>query len=151
MGKRTTALAAATGLFTLAIGAVAVTPAVAAQQVQTFTCTSGGSTFDVSVRVPDNHSSDNGGWSVGQAADRSGHYIPTQFEFSAVDTTTGVTLFDGSAAKGNGNANQNQQQITCSSQSTAVASDFFQGTPPTGVSPTDTITLTFHVTAVPKT
>lgn len=66
----------------------------------------------VTVLVPGENSSDNGGWSVGQIQ-TGGHLIPTSFKFSLVDLATGTAIWSGEQAKGGGNANHEQATVTC--------------------------------------
>jgi hypothetical protein len=139
----------AVAAMTLGVGVTLASPASAATSTQQIDC--GATTL--TIRTPDNHSSDNGGWSVGQiVSGGGGHLIPTSFTFSAYDVTTGTPLFTGTQTKGAGNANHNQSTITCSQTMTGALSDLLGPgeTPPPGVDPTDTVTSTFTVTAVQK-
>jgi hypothetical protein len=73
-----------------------------------------GSAGSLTILTNNNHSSDMGGWSVGQVVG-GGHLIPTQFTFSLAgvpagtpySTGTATTLFTGSSIKGGGNGNHN--------------------------------------------
>jgi hypothetical protein len=104
------------------------------------------------LRTNNNNSGDNGGWSVAQITDKSGHLIPTSFNYSLVDTTNPFT-FSQTSAKGQGNANANQTQVSCQAD---YASTLGAEAPPsfdyagTGTQPTDQVTVTITVTAVPK-
>ncbi|MEO5608437.1 MAG: hypothetical protein ABIQ61_09800 [Ornithinibacter sp.] len=123
--------------------------ASAAQGYQQLNCTDGSS---ILVRVPDSHSNDNGGWSVGQIVEGgSGHLIPTSFTFTLFDVTTDATIFSGEQLKGGGHANRNQTSVTCSNVESGTAGDFFGPDLPPGVSASDSITLTLTVGAVSKT
>lgn len=135
---------------TVAAAFAAAAPASAAQQSQSLTCTDLG---PITVSTPTQNSSDHGGWSVGQiTAGPTGHLIPTSFTFSATDDQTGVTVFSGSQIKGQGHANTNQPSVTCTQQSPAgtVGDLFPPDMQPAGTSPSDTVTFTITVTAVPK-
>jgi hypothetical protein len=105
-------------------------------------------------RFPTNNSSGQGGWTVLQITDESGHFIPTSFTFSVVDTAPGSTFsFSLPNLKGQGNANANQEQVDCSlshdsTLANVVPPDFdYQGT---GTLPTDPVTVTITLTAVLK-
>ena len=122
--------------------------ASAAQGYQSFGCDDGSS---ILVRVPESHSSQNGGWSVGQVVDGgSGHLVPTSFTFTLYDVTTRMTVFSGSQVKGGGHANQMQATVMCSNTQMSTAGDFFGRDLPPGVPATDAVTFTLTVTAVPK-
>lgn len=130
-------------------GAVGATPAGAAQSTQQLQC--GGTTL--TIRVNNNNSSDNGGWSVGQIVNGgSGHLIPTSFSFSAFDLTVNTPLFGATSSKGHGNANQNQQAVTCSQTQIETLADLLQPGDqlPPGTALTDQVRFTITVTAVPK-
>ncbi len=146
MNRRITAgmgLAAAVALTLPGVGS-----ASAAQGYQSFDCNDGSS---ILVRVPESHSSQNGGWSVGQVVDGgSGHLIPTSFTFTLYDVTTDTTIFSGSQTKGGGNANHMQATVTCGITQSTTAGAFFGTNLPPGISAGDTVTFTFTVTAVPK-
>jgi hypothetical protein len=140
-----TAVAAAT----LGVGVAAASPASAATSTEVVNC--GGT--HLTIRVPTDHSSENGGWSVGQiVAGGTGHLIPTSFSFRGYDVTTHTVLFSDTQAKGGGHANHNQSVITCTETQTATLADLLGPgeTPPPGVDLTDVIRLTFTVTAVMK-
>jgi hypothetical protein len=122
-------------------------PAHAAQSTMPITC--GGQ--QLTVRVNTNHSSEHGGWGVGQVvAGGTGHLVPTAFSGSLVDNAINQTLFTFAQAKGGGNANHNQQTITCTQSETGVLGDFLNpgDTPPPGTSVSDPVTFTLTVTAV---
>lgn len=134
---------------TLAAACAMAAPAYAATQTQQLDC--GGHL--ITVRVPTDNSSDNGGWSVGQiTAGGTGHLIPTSFGFSAFDVTRQTPLFSGTQYKGKGHANHNQQAITCTQTQTGKLADLLGPgeTPPPGVALTDVVRTTLTVTAVPK-
>ena len=136
--------AAATAALTLS----GMGSAAAAQSYLPLECSDGSS---IVVRAPDTHSSDNGGWSVGQVVDGgSGHLIPTHFTFTLYDVTTGSTVFSGQQAKGGGHANHTQTSVTCSSTDSGTAGDFFGPDLPPGVSADDAVTFTITVKAVAK-
>jgi hypothetical protein len=124
-------------------------PAHAAQSTMSLTCAG----QQLTVRVNTNHSSEHGGWGVGQiVAGGTGHLVPTAFSGSLVDTAHGMnqTLFTFAQAKGGGNANHNQQTVTCTGLETGVLGDFLNpgDTPPPGTSVTDPVTFTLTVIAV---
>lgn len=137
----------------LAAGALIPTAANAAQGTQPLACSDGSV---LTVRVPDNHSSDMGGWSVGQVVDGgtgTGHLISVSFDFSAYDDTTKKSLFTGTQLKGGGNANHQQTAtVTCSSSDTGTLGDMLDPgeNPPPETSASDTVTFTLTVTAIPK-
>jgi hypothetical protein len=138
------AIAAGAGLAGLA------GPAHAAQSTMPLTCDG----QQLTVRVNTNHSSEHGGWGVGQVvAGGTGHLVPTAFSGSLVDNAPNVnrTLFTFAQAKGGGNANHNQPAVTCTQSETGVLGDFLNpgDTPPPGTSLTDPVTFTLTVTAVP--
>lgn len=129
-------------------------PASASIQTQQFTCDGG---QVITVAVADNHSSDMGGWGVGTIVDGgSGRLIPTSFSMGAYDVTQGQDLFaaDG-PQKGGGNANHMQSQVTCTQSTSGTLADLLaeQGPPPFPLpewaKDSDTIVVTFTVTAVP--
>jgi hypothetical protein len=122
-------------------------PAHAAQTTMPLTCAG----QQLTVRVNTNHSSQNGGWGVGQVvAGGTGHLVPTAFSGSLVDNAIHQTLFTFAQAKGGGNANRNQPTITCTQSETGVLGDFLNpgDTPPPGTSVSDPVTFTLIVTAV---
>lgn len=133
-----------------ALGAVlGAGPAQAAPSTQQISC--GDQTL--TIRVNNNHSSDNGGWSAAQImAGGTGHLIPTSFTFSAYDVTTRTTLFSQTQPKGGGNGNQNQATISCSQTQTGVLADLLSpgDAIPPGATLTDIVTTSFTVTAVHK-
>ena len=105
----------------------------------------------LTVRVNTNHSSQNGGWGVGQVvAGGTGHLVPTAFSGSLVDNAINQTLFTFAQAKGGGNANHNQPAVTCTQSQTGVLGDFLNpgDTSPPGTSVSDPVTFTLTVTAV---
>ena len=123
-------------------------PAHAAQSTMPLTCAG----QQLTVRVNTNHSSEHGGWGVGQiVAGGTGHLVPTAFSGSLVDNAINQTLFTFDQAKGGGNANHNQPTITCTtSDDTGTLGDFLNpgDTLPPGTSLTDSVTFNITVTAV---
>jgi hypothetical protein len=123
-------------------------PAHAAQSTMPITC--GGQ--QLTVRVNTNHSSEHGGWGVGQiVAGGTGHLVPTAFSGALVDNAINQTLFTFAQAKGGGNANHNQPTVTCTtSDDTGTLGDFLNpgDTLPPGTSLTDSVTFTLTVIAV---
>jgi hypothetical protein len=139
---------------TIAAGAgspVSPGPAHAAQSTVPVACDNG---EQLTVRVNTNHSSEHGGWGVGQVvAGGTGHLVPTEISGSLVDTAPNVnrTLFTFDQAKGGGNANRNQPTVKCTtSDDTGTLGDFLNpgDTPPPGTSVTDSVTFTLTVIAV---
>jgi hypothetical protein len=124
-------------------------PAHAAQSTVPVACTNG---EQLTVRVNTNHSSEHGGWGVGQVvAGGTGHLVPTEISGSLVDNVIHQTLFTFDQAKGGGHANHNQPTVTCTtSDDTGTLGDFLNpgDTPPPGTSPTDSVTFTLTVIAV---
>jgi len=124
-------------------------PAHAAQSTVPVACSNG---EQLTVRVNTNHSSQNGGWGVGQVvADGTGHLVPTEISGSLVDNVIHQTLFTFDQAKGGGHANHNQPTVKCTtSDDTGTLGDFLNpgDTLPPGTSPTDPVTFTLTVTAV---
>ena len=150
MHSRTRSTAAVAAL-TIAAGAGLAGlagPAHAAQSTIPITCDNG---QQLTVRVNTNHSSEHGGWGVGQiVAGGTGHLVPTAFSGSLVDNAINQTLFTFAQAKGGGNANHNQPTVTCTQSETGVLGDFLNpgDTPPPGTSVSDPVTFTLTVTAV---
>ena len=140
-------LGAGTGLVVLLGGLAAAAPASAAQSTMEFTCD--GST--ITLRTNDNRSSDMGGWAAAQVVG-DGTLIPTSFSFSAYDETTDAALFSFTSQKGRGNANKMQQTVDCTQTQTATLADLLEPGDelPPGAALTDTVTVTFDATAVPK-
>ena len=122
--------------------------ASAAQDLESVNCSDGSS---IVVRVPQSHSSENGGWSVGQVVDGgSGHLIPTAFTVTLYDVTTGMTVFSEQQTKAGGKANHMQTPVTCTNMQSGTAGDFFGADLPPGVSAGDTVTFTLTLMAVAK-
>ncbi len=150
MHSRTRSTAAVAAL-TIAAGAGLAGlagPAHAAQTTLPITCDG----QQLTVRVNTNHSSQNGGWGVGQVvAGGTGHLVPTSFSGSLVDDAIHQTLFSFEQAKGGGNANHNQSTVTCTQSQAGVLGDFLDAgdTPPPGTSVSDPVTFTLTVIAVP--
>ncbi len=122
-------------------------PAHAAQSTLPITC----DRQQLTVRVNTNHSSQNGGWGVGQVVPGgTGHLVPTEISGSLVDNAVNQTLFTFDQAKGGGNANHNQPTVTCTASQTGVLRDFLNpgDTPPPGTTPNDPVTFNLTVTAV---
>ena len=122
-------------------------PAHAAQSTMSLTCAG----QQLTVRVNTNHSSEHGGWGVGQiVAGGTGHLVPTAFSGSLVDDAINQTLFTFAQAKGGGNANHNQPTVTCRQSETGVLGDFLNpgDTPPPGTAVSDPVTFTLTVIAV---
>jgi hypothetical protein len=133
----------------LGLGVLNAVPATAAQNVQTLTCDGD----QIQIRSNTNNSSDHGGWAVAQVVDSpGGHLIPTQFAFSLTDDTVDPTtpLFSGTQVKGLGNAKPHSSTVNCTQSQTGTWDELQLGTPPPGVNPADTFTITFTATAVPK-
>ena len=150
MHSRTRSTAAVAAL-TIAAGAGLAGlagPAHAAQTTIPITCNNG---EQLTVRVNTNHSSDHGGWGVGQVVvGGTGHLVPTEVSGSLVDNAINQTLFTFDQAKGGGNANHNQPTITCTQSETGVLGDFLNPgeTPPPGTSVSDPVTFNLTVIVV---
>lgn len=129
-------------------GSVLAAPAAtAAQGLQPLTCDG----QDIVVRVPDNHSSDHGGWSAAQVVDGgSGTLIPTSFTFSAYDVTQDHEIFSAVQPGGGGHKNNRQQTVTCTQTSTEVLADLLEpgDEVPPGASLDDVVTFSLTVVAV---
>ncbi|HET6166652.1 MAG TPA: hypothetical protein VFE07_07465 [Marmoricola sp.] len=129
-------------------GSVLVAPAAtAAQGLQPLTCDG----QDIVVRVPDNHSSDHGGWSAAQVVEGgSGTLLPTSFGFSAYDDTIGQEIFSAVQPSGGGNAHNQQPTVTCTQVSTSTLGDLLEPGDeiPPGGSLSDQVTFSLTVTAV---
>ena len=116
--RSTAALAAVTLAAGAGVAALAA-PANAAQSTMPLACDG----QQLTVRVNTNHSSQNGGWGVGQVvAGGTGHLVPTSFSGSLVDNAVNQTLFTFEQAKGGGNANHNQPTVTCTESETVPTS-----------------------------
>jgi hypothetical protein len=124
-------------------------PAHAAQSTVPVACNNG---EQLTVRVNTNHSSEHGGWGVGQiVAGGTGHLVPTAFSGSLVDNRINQTLFTFAQAKGGGHANHNQPTVKCTtSDDTGTLGDFLNPGDmlPPGTSLTDSVTFTLTVIAV---
>jgi hypothetical protein len=115
----------------------------AGREQQTFNCAGLG---DITFTVTTTNNDHSVAWGVGTISGGT-HLIPTAFNFSAVDVTTGQTLFSDTQSKGNGHGMHNQATITCTSPAeTATAAELGVG----GVAPTDMISFTFAATVVYK-
>jgi hypothetical protein len=149
--RRAAGVAVAAGV--AGLGAFAASPAYAANtHVEYFDC---GGTATALV-VHDTHSETS--WGTGKIIDGgSGTLIPTSFTQSAYDDTYGDYLFAPmGVAKGGGDGNHQQDAITCTQSFSATLGDLLaqDGAPPFGLpewaQPSDLVTLTFTVTAVPR-
>ena len=139
------------GLAALAVvgaGSVLGAPAAtAAQGLQPLNCDG----QDIVVRVPDNHSSDHGGWNAAQVVEGgSGTLIPTSFGFSAYDETTDQEIFSAVQPGGGGHSHNQQQTVTCTQVSTDTLGDLLEpgDEVPPGASLSDVVTFSLTVTAV---
>jgi hypothetical protein len=122
---------------------VAANVGSAGRAQQTFNCDGLG---DITFTVTTTNNEHSVAWGVGTISGGT-HLIPTSFNFSAVDLTTGETLFSDSQTKGNGQGQHNQPTITCTSPpETATAGEL--GIP--GVDPTDVVEFSFSATVVYK-
>ena len=141
LGAVVAALACSVGGLALAA------PAQAAQSEQMLTCDG----HQLTIRTPDNNSSDMGGWSAAQVSG-DGHLIPTTFAGSLYDVTVGQVVFQFSETKGAGNGNHNQQTVSCTQETSGTLADFVgpgDELPP-GTALTDEVTFTITATAVPQ-
>jgi hypothetical protein len=109
-------------------------PAAPGKSIVQVNCGSAG-TFWVAVPKSDQN---NG---VGQIVGMKGHGIGVSFTFTAIDATTGQTVFSDTSAVGKGHAHPNQTTTTCTFQPfpDTIASEFFGDQLPPGVAPTDII------------
>jgi hypothetical protein len=142
MGSSLAAVAVAGGVSLLAPSA-----ATAAQGEQPLSCDG----QDIVVRVPDNHSSDRGGWSAAQVVSGgSGTLIPTSFTFSAYDDTMGEEIFSATQPGGGGHAHGQQDTVTCTQSSTATLGDLLEpgDEVPPGAQLSDEVTFSLTVVAV---
>jgi hypothetical protein len=114
--------------------ALASGPAAPGKSIVQVNCGSAG-TFWVSVPKSNKNNA------VGQIVDAKGHGIPVSITFTVTDDTTSTELFTNTTRVGGGHAHPNQQTISCTFVPfpAAPASEFFNGSPPPGVAPTDMI------------
>lgn len=135
-------------LAVVAAGSVLAAPAAtAAQGEQQLTCDG----QDIVVRVPDNNSSEHGGWSAAQVVDGgSGTLIPTSFSGSAYDLTVDQELFSFSQTSGGGRGHGQQQTVTCTQVQTDSLRNMLEPGDelPPGTSLTDQVAFTLTVTAI---
>ena len=147
--KRNKLLIAAVSAPCLALGGMVAAPAVAAQpQPMTLQCDG----HDLSVRVNDNNSKENGGWGSGVVVDGgSGVIVPTYITGQAIDETLGMELFSFAQTKGNGNGNHTQDTMTCTSTQTMPLGAFVDSPDeiPPGGSPEDVVSFSLTVEVVP--
>lgn len=145
IGSRTAAGVAA--LAVVGAGVVAAAPAAtAAQGLQPLTCDG----QDLVVRVPNNNSSDRGGWNAAQVVEGgSGTLIPTSFDISAYDVTQDQEIFSA-VQTGAGRAHGNQATVTCTQVTTASLGDLLEpgDEVPPGASLDDEVSFSLTVTAV---
>jgi hypothetical protein len=135
--RRVLVAAAAVTLLALASANVGT----AGREQQSFNCDGLG---DITFTVTTTNNDHSVAWGVGTISGGT-HLTPTSFNFSAVDLTTGETLFSQQQTKGNGNGMHNQSTINCTGPpETGTAADLGIG----GVAPTDTIEFTFSATVV---
>lgn len=124
--------------------ALAAGPVPPSRQTQTFDCAGLGSVTIVTPPAPVSDS-----WSAAQVVG-DGHLVPVAFRYLAVDTTAGIVLGDETVS--HGTAHQHQPATTCTSSTQATLSDLMppDAPLPVGVAPSDTVTLSFIVTAVAR-
>ena len=124
------------------VAMVAAATGSAARTQDTLIC--GGVQIPITVTTTSNDNSV--AWGVGTVSGGD-HFIPTSFSGTAVDLTTGQTVFSFSQDKGNGMGLHNADQLSCTTApETGTAAEF--GIP--GVNPTDVIQFTLSVTGVRK-
>jgi hypothetical protein len=123
-------------------------PAGFGQSLQPISCSGLG---DLVIRTTENNS--DGSWSAAHIVDGgSGTLIPTSFTFTAYDETAGLLLFPAEAMlKGGGAANHQQGPVlSCVQSMEGSLADFMEpgDTPAPGTDPTDTVVVSFTVTAL---
>jgi hypothetical protein len=138
---RTVPLAGA--IAALAVAGIAIPAQAAGRTTQTFTCDG----QQVTIQSAYGHDGDT--WSAAQIVD-AGTLVPVSFEYLAVDETANLVLDDETIQ--HGTAHAHQSTITCQTSTEFVLGDV---TPPDvvlppGVEPTDTVRMSFVVTAIPR-
>jgi hypothetical protein len=121
-------------VFASAAPASASGPAAPGKSIVQVNCGSAG-TFWVSVPKSNKNNA------VGQIVGAKGHGIPVSITFTVTDDRTSTDLFTSTTRVGGGHAHPNQHTISCTFVPfpAAPASQFFNGSPPPGVAPTDMI------------
>jgi hypothetical protein len=123
-------------------------PAGFGQTLQPISCSGLG---DLLIRTTENNS--DGSWSAAHIVDGgSGTLIPTSFTFSAYDETANLLLVPPEKMlKGDGAANHQQSPVlSCVQSMEGPLADFLEpgDTAPPGTDPTDTVVVSFTVTAL---
>ena len=131
------------GLAALVVAGTGVPAHAAGRTTQTFTC--GGQ--QVTIQSAYGHDGDT--WSAAQIVD-AGTLVPVSFEYLAVDETAGIVLDDETVQ--HGTAHARQATITCENSMEFVLGDDVPPDVvlPPGVEPTDTVKMSFVVTAIPR-
>jgi hypothetical protein len=130
-------------LAALAVAGTGLPAHAAGRTTQTFTCDG----QQVTIQSAYGHDGDT--WSAAQIVD-AGTLVPVSFEYLAVDETADLVLDDETVQ--HGTAHAHQSTIICENSTEFVLGD--QAPPdvvlPPGVEPTDTVKMSFVVTAVPR-
>ena len=130
-------------LVTLAVAGIGLPAQAAGRTTETFTC--GGQ----QVTIESAYGHDGNTWSAARILD-AGTLVPVSFEYVAVDETADLVLDDETLQ--HGTAHAHQSTITCETSSEFVLGDVAPPDVvlPPGVEPTDTVRMSFVVTAVPR-
>jgi hypothetical protein len=130
-------------LAALGVAATGVPAQAAGRTTQTFTCAG----QQVTIESAYGHDGDT--WSAARIVD-AGTLVPVSFEYLAVDETAGIVLDDETVQ--HGTAHAQQSTITCENSMEFVLGDDVPPDVvlPPGVEPTDTVRMSFVVTAVPR-
>ncbi|HEX2857200.1 MAG TPA: hypothetical protein VHO26_06950 [Propionibacteriaceae bacterium] len=126
-----------------AIAAAAMPAQAAGRTTQTFTCDG----QQVTIQSAYGHDGDT--WSAAQIVD-AGTLVPVSFEYLAVDETANLVLNDDTIA--HGTAHDHQSTVTCQTSTQFTLGDVAPPGVvfPPGVQPTDIVSMSFVVTAVPR-
>jgi len=129
-------------LAAVALACIGVPAQAAGRTTQTFTCDG----QQVTIQSAYGHDGDT--WSAAQIVD-AGTLVPVSFEYVAVDETANLVLDDETIQ--HGTAHAHQSTITCQTSTEFVLGDVAPPDVvfPAGVEPTDIVTMSFVVTAVP--
>ncbi len=130
-------------LAAVAVACIGVPAQAAGRTTQTFTCDG----QHVTIQSAYGHNGDT--WSAAQIVD-AGTLVPVSFEYLAVDETANLVLDDETIR--HGTAHAQQPTITCQTSTEFVLGDVAPPDVvfPPGVEPTDIVTMSFVVTAVPR-
>jgi hypothetical protein len=130
-------------LAALAVAGIGTPAQAAGRTTQTFTCDG----QQVTIRSAYGHDGDT--WSAAQIVD-AGTLVPVSFEYLALDETANLVLDDETIQ--HGTAHAHQSTITCETSTEFALGDVAPPDVvlPPGVEPTDTVKMSFVVTAVPR-